>query len=95
MQAGQESELIKEAHEKKVNATKALEGHQKAGKLNKAEVKDIKEIFKSAEVEKLPPGNTAWRLSNSISLFAQSVDGSRALELETLAGHVAGIQAAA
>ena len=85
-------ELIKAAHEKKVDADKAIDDLQKGSKITKGEAKDIKEIFGSAEVEMLPPGNSAWRLSNAIALFAQKNEDGRALELEALAGQVVGLQ---
>lgn len=82
---------IRDAHEKKVNAEGAITDMQKTGKITKGEAHEIKQLFSSAEIELLPPGNSAWRLSNAISLFAQNVDDHRSIELETLAGEVVGL----
>jgi len=57
--------------------------------LSKGERKGIAEKYNTPDVELLPPGNTVWRMSNAISLFAQSVDNDeRKIELMKLAGTV-------
>jgi hypothetical protein len=86
-------DVIAEANNKQVDAPSLLEGLRKASKMTKAEMTGISEKFTSAEVELMPAGNTAWRLSNAISLFAQSADDYRSRELEALAGEVAGLAA--
>lgn len=87
-------DVIKAAAAKQINAAEKLEALRKASKLTKEEMRGISESFNSAEVELMPPGNSAWRLSNAISLFAQGADPGRALELEALAGEVAELNAA-
>lgn len=72
---------------------KALKGLQSGTKLLKGEAASVAEAFNSADVQLLPQGNTRWRLSNAISLIAQQADPDRQLELETLAGEVAGLAA--
>lgn len=52
----------------------------------------IKMYYESEENELLPQGETVWRLSNAISLLAQSTEPDRGLELEQLAGKVAGLK---
>ncbi len=84
-------EAIQVAGRKEIDADAVLEGLRNRGRLSKVEVGEVKDVFRSADVENLPPGNTAWRLSNALSLFAQSVEPSRSLELETVAGAVAGL----
>lgn len=61
--------------------------------LTKGEAEKVAELYNSADVELMPAGNTAWRLSNALSLFAQQpeVSGTRSLDLQRLAGEVAGI----
>jgi hypothetical protein len=80
--------LISAAAETEVDATARIEAMRKASRLTKDESKRLREIYSSAEVEMLPPGNTAWRLSNALSLFAQETDPARGLELESMAGDV-------
>ena len=85
---------IKAIAEEKVDADAVIEGLRKKSKINKDEAGQLKELFSSAEVELLPPGQNQWRLSNAISLLAQRVEPERELELEALAGDVAGLQTA-
>lgn len=62
------------------------------GKVQKGEARQIAEAFSSAETHLLPAGATRYRLSQSIGLIAQrDVAPDRKLELEALAGAVAGI----
>lgn len=84
-------EAIQVASMKEIDADAVLEGLRGRGKLSKTEVGGVKDVFRSADVENLPPGNTAWRLSNALSFFAQSVETARGLELETVAGAMAGL----
>jgi len=81
-----EVELIKNASETEVNVTRILSSMQKRGLLGKAEAEEIGKVYNSADVELLPPGNSLWRASNAVSLFAQSVAPQRAFELQRLAG---------
>jgi hypothetical protein len=83
--------IVKLAYGTKIDADDAFATLLKKNKLSKGEVKDAKELFSSADVENLPPGQTCWRLSNAISLLAQQQDPDRKLELENLAGEVAGL----
>jgi hypothetical protein len=54
---------------------------------NKTEEQAIVDKFISADVVELPPGQTAWRMSNAISWLArQTEDGRRRMELERIAG---------
>jgi len=47
------------------------------------------DAYKSADIEMLPAGNNAWRLSNAISWIAgKETDGEKKLELVKLAGRV-------
>ena len=80
--------LIKAANEQSIDASKVIDGLHKANQLNKEETKEVSTVYNSAEVELLPPGNSLWRLSNALSLFAQSREDGRRLELERLAGSV-------
>lgn len=84
---------IKEAQEKVIDATEKLQVLRKNSKITKPEEDKISELYRSAEVELLPPGNSVWRLSNAISLFAQYTEANRGLELESLAGSLIGIAA--
>jgi hypothetical protein len=60
-----------------------------AQKLTKEEATGVKEAFVSADIENLPPGQTAWRASNAISWFAHSInDPERRFEFDKLAGEM-------
>lgn len=84
---------IKEAsaEDPNIDIGKTLKGMVKNGKLYKAESQNIVEAFNSPDVELLPPGQNRWRLSNAISLIAQQAEPDRRLEMETVAGEVAGL----
>lgn len=84
---------VKEAHESNdtTDVGKVLKGMVKNSKLLKGEAQQVTDAFNSADVEMLPPGQNRWRLSNAISLIAQDAEADRQLELETLAGEVAGL----
>jgi len=84
---------IKEAQERVIDATEKLQVLRKSSKITKPEEEKISELYRSAEVELLPPGNSVWRLSNAVSLFAQDVEPARGLELESLAGSLIGMAA--
>ncbi len=87
-----ELDLIKVAAEEGIDATKSLTALQRQSLLSKAEVKEATEVYNTADIEILPPGNTLWRLSNALSALANVKRGDgderRALELEQVAGDV-------
>lgn len=82
---GQVCELIRKADEEKLAgpAIRAfLDKH-----VGKGDSEAIREAFNSADVEMLPPGQTAWRLSNAISWVAgKAEDDGRKLDLMRVAG---------
>ena len=84
---------IEEAQNKVIDATEKLQVLRKNSKITKPEEERIAELYRSADVELMPPGNSMWRLSNAISLFSQSTDKDRSLELEGLAGSLMGMAA--
>ena len=84
-------ERIKALASENVDADNVIEGLRKASKLTKDEAKQVKELYSSADVENLPAGQNKWRLSNTLSLFGQRSEPERELELEVLAGDVAGL----
>lgn len=78
-------EGITKAHEEKVDARQVSAFLKKH--LSKDEVDQAKEIFSSADVEQVPPGQNRWRLSNAISFLAGTLeDAGRRLELQEVAG---------
>ena len=96
---GKRISLIQEAHaeDEKLDIGKVLKGitgSSSGSKLVKSEAEKVAEAFNSAEIRLLPPGNTKWRLSNAISLIAQDAKPDRQLEMESLAGNVAGMHLA-
>jgi hypothetical protein len=55
--------------------------------LTKGERQEITDTYNTPDVMLLPPGNTTWRMSNAISLFAQRCeDTERKIELMKVAG---------
>lgn len=78
-------DVIRQADQEKVEPSQVGRFLQKA--LSKADAERVSEAFRSADVENLPPGNTAWRLSNAISWIAGKTEEPEAkLELMKLAG---------
>jgi hypothetical protein len=77
--------MVRKANEEKVEPAQINTWVKK--NLNKDEGDRVKEVFSSADVEKLPPGQTSWRFSNAVSWLANEVeDEHRKLELQELAG---------
>jgi len=78
-----------------IDAEATLKAIRQKSKLTKAEAEEVAKLYSSAEIELLPPGQNAWRLSNAIALLAQNTElvaPERQLELEELAGEVAGMR---
>lgn len=88
-------EMIQQLAKENTNADAVLKAMRSKSKLTKQEAEEVARLFSSAEIELLPPGQNAWRLSNAISLLAQGAEPARQLELEELAGEVAGLRKAA
>lgn len=84
-------DFIKTAHEKKIDFGVVMKD-LKSG-LTKNEAERIGEVYRNGGVEQLPVGDTAWRFANAISWLAgqDEVDTHRSIELEAMAGKVAGI----
>ena len=77
--------MVRKANEEKVEPAQINTWVKK--NLNKDEGERVKDVFSSADVEKLPPGQTSWRFSNAVSWLANEVeDEHRKLELQELAG---------
>lgn len=78
-------EQVRAAHAKVVEPA-AIDAFLKT-RVNKGEAEAIKAAFVSADIVEVPPGQNAWRFSNSISLVARNTeDGRKKMELERLAG---------
>jgi hypothetical protein len=78
-------EQVRAAHAKVVEAG-AIDAFLKT-RVNKGEAEAIKAAFTSADIVEVPPGQNAWRFSNSISLVARNTeDGRKKMDLERLAG---------
>jgi hypothetical protein len=95
--------LIKAADAQEINIGKAIEAMRKQSKLSKTEAERCSELYKSPDIELLPPVRShngrlkrgygsSYRLANAIGLVAHESDRGRALELEELAGRIAGLQ---
>ena len=80
-------EQVKAAHEQEVDWKTAA--RKLSSVLTKTEQKDVQEAFEGEDERLLPPGRSAWRLSNAVSWLAGKVENpERKLELERLAGQV-------
>jgi len=81
-------QVVHDANEKEIDVKAAIKGLKK--QLTKGEAEMVTEKFNSPDVEMLPPGNTAWRLSNAISWVAgnQVDDAERQNDMQKLAGTV-------
>ena len=84
---GRLMDTIRAANEAKVDPATALATLRK--QLHKGEAEAAVAKYNSPDVELLPPGNTAWRLSNAVSwLASQTEDKERALDLMKVAGNL-------
>ena len=79
---------IEAAMAAKVDFKSALAALPKSGLL-KAEVDAVRDVLVSGGIEQLPPGNSAYRLSNAVSWIAKAAPtAERRLELEQVAGQL-------
>jgi hypothetical protein len=77
--------MVRKANEEKIEAGAINTWVKKH--LDKSEGDRVKNLFASADVENLPPGQTNWRFSNAISWLAnETKDEHRKLDLQDLAG---------
>ena len=83
--------LVQRAAETEVDIKSVLNAARKRGHMNIADAKSVTDIYNTGGIEMLPPGDNAWRLSNAVSYFAQQVEPERKLDLEVLAGQIAGL----
>lgn len=87
-------EVIQLLAKENTDADAVLKALRSKSKLSKDEATEVAKLFASADIQLLPPGQNAWRLSNAIALLGQKVDPERQLELEELAGELAGLRKA-
>lgn len=78
--------MIREAAESQVSQSQMTAWMKK--RLTRVEAQTVSNVFNSPEIEMLPSGQTRWRFSNALSLFAASLEGERELDMERLAGEV-------
>jgi len=85
-----ELDMIRAASTQEVDVAKLFARLREKGDLTKTEEKQLVGVYNTPDVELLPAGNTVWRASNALSLFAQdaSVTPERAMELQALAGGI-------
>jgi len=86
---------IKTIGTEQIDADKIFAELRKKSKLTKEEEEKAKQLYRSADTEMMPRGDTRWRLSNALALLAQGTTADRSLELEEVAGEVALLKAAA
>jgi hypothetical protein len=80
-------EVIREAGEKQIDPTIELERFKK--RFSAKEFGEVKDRFNTPDVVQLPPGNTAWRMSNAVSWLANDTsDSDRKLELMKISGEM-------
>lgn len=83
-------DTIRVAHEKNITPKDAKEFLAK--RLTKGDGAEVIEAFTSPDIEMMPAGQTAWRLSNALSWVAnikrESGETEKALELQTVAGEL-------
>lgn len=86
---------IKTIGTEQIDADKIFVELRKKSKLTKEEEEKAKKLYRSADTELMPRGDTRWRLSNALALLAQDSTADRGFELEEIAGEVAMLKAAA
>ena len=78
-----------------LNAARVLDGLRRKGTLTRGEAANAEQMYATTmPVEALPQQPGAWRLSNVLSLLAQSQAGDRALDFERAAHEVLTVAAA-
>jgi hypothetical protein len=90
-------EHIRVVGSEEIDADKVFVELRKKQKLTKEEEEKAKQLYRSADTENLPRGDTRWRLANALSYLSREMKSTtdRALELEEIAGEVAGLKVAA
>lgn len=92
---GLQVHAVHEAANTEINSIdEALDGLRGKNKITVKEAESVKTYYESKDKEMLPAGQTAWRLSNALSLLAQQAEPDRGLELEEVAGEIAGLKSA-
>lgn len=86
---------IQSANEKTIQGRDGVEKLLKSA-LSKTELEKVADMYEGPDVQNLPSGQTTWRLSNAVSFFAQAntINADRKLELQELAGKLAGLRTA-
>lgn len=84
-------ERIKAAAEENVDADSVFDVLVDKKQLTQSEGSEGSRLFRSTDTEMLPPGDSALRLANVLSLMAQGAEAERGFELEALAGKVIGL----
>lgn len=83
---------IQAAANEKVDAEALYKDLRRNGFLLKADAEAVSKLYAEADVELMPPGNTLWRASNALSLFANKLEedghADRALDVRHAAGFV-------
>lgn len=86
----EEMALIRRSAETQVDVARLFASLRSGGSITKGEEKALVAVYNTPDVEMLPPGNSLWRASNALSLFAQdsSLTPERALDMQVMAGSV-------
>lgn len=82
-------EVIRTAHEKKINPKEAKEMLQ--ARLTRSDADEVIEAYTSADIEMMPAGNSVYRLSNALSWVAnlkRDSEPEKSLELQQFAGEI-------
>jgi hypothetical protein len=80
-------EFVKLAAAKEVDPTSVQKMLKDA--LGTIRAQEVIDVYKSADIENVPAGNTVWRMANSLSWIAnKEKDGEKRLELVKLAGKI-------
>jgi hypothetical protein len=82
---------INRAAQQEVDADALMAKLRASGHLLKSDEKEIKKLYNSADIELMPAGNTAWRATNAIALFANELDAEGKSERAVEMRHAAGV----
>lgn len=84
-------DTIRRANEEKIDPKKLFAELRAGGHILKGEAEEIGKLFNEPDIQLMPAGQTLWRASNAISLFANKIENERrerAVELREVAGLV-------
>lgn len=88
-QINERVELIREASKQEVTPSKMFEEFRKSNWITKEEKDELLDVYATADIQELPPGNNKWRVSQALSSLSKRKDSAdRKEHLQGVSGKV-------